>query len=66
MPTNLALDDRLLAHALRVGGHKTKRETVNQALREFVQRRQRRDLVRLMGSIDYEPAWDYKRDRRRR
>ncbi|MDR1187017.1 MAG: type II toxin-antitoxin system VapB family antitoxin [Bifidobacteriaceae bacterium] len=39
MPSNLALDDELLATALRLGGMKTKRETVNRALQEFVQRR---------------------------
>jgi Arc/MetJ family transcription regulator len=66
MATNLAIDDRLLNHALRVGGYKTKRETVNEALREFVQRRHRRELVSLFGTIEYDPAYDYKRDRRRR
>lgn len=66
MPSNLAIDDKLLEQALRVGGYKTKRQTVNEALREFVQRRQRLELVKLFGSIDYDPEYDYKRERRKR
>ncbi|HEX5214902.1 MAG TPA: type II toxin-antitoxin system VapB family antitoxin [Vicinamibacterales bacterium] len=66
MPTNLAIDDRLLETALRVGGRKTKRETVNDALREFIQRRQRAELVKLFDTVDYDPAYDYKKERRRR
>jgi Arc/MetJ family transcription regulator len=66
MPTNLAIDDLLLDEALRVGGRKTKRETVNDALREFIQRRRRRDLVKLFGQVDYDGAYDYKKDRRSR
>ena len=34
MATNLALDDNLLKLALKVGGFKTKKDTVNAALRE--------------------------------
>lgn len=66
MPTNLAIDDRLLDEARRIGGRKTKRETVNDALREFIQRRQRLDLVTLLGKVDYDPAYDYKKERRSR
>ena len=66
MATNLALDDRLLNEARRIGGHRTKRETVNEALREFIQRRQRCDLVTLLGRVDYDPTYDYKKERRRR
>ena len=66
MPTNLAIDDKLLNEALTVGGYKTKRETVNEALREFIQRRERLRLVNLFGKIDYDSKYDYKRERRRR
>jgi Arc/MetJ family transcription regulator len=66
MPTNLAIDDELLEQARRVGGYRTKKETVNEALREFIQRRQRRELVKLFGSIDYDPSYDYKHERRKR
>ena len=66
MPTNLAIDDQLLQEALTVGGHRTKRETVNEALREFIQRRQRLELARLVGKVDYDPRYDYKKERRAR
>jgi len=66
MATNLAIDDRLLSKALRVGGFGTKRATVNEALREFIQRRQRVDLVKLFGTIDYDTKYNYKKDRRAR
>jgi Arc/MetJ family transcription regulator len=66
MPTNLAIDDDLLEQARHIGGYRTKRETVNEALREFIARRQRADLVKLAGTIDYDPKYDYKKERRDR
>jgi Arc/MetJ family transcription regulator len=66
MPTNLAIDDQLLDQARTVGGYKTKRETVNEALREFIQRRQRLELVKLFGKVSYDPKYDYKKERRGR
>jgi Arc/MetJ family transcription regulator len=66
MPSNLAIDDRLLEQALSAGGYRTKRETVNEALREFIQRRQRTELVKLAGRVKYSPGYDYKRERRAR
>ena len=66
MPTNLAIDDALLDEALRVGQRRTKRETVNDALREFIQRRRRRELVKLFGRVEYDPGYDYKKERRSR
>ncbi len=66
MPTNLAIDDQLLDQARSVGGFRTKRETVNEALREFIQRRQRLELAKLAGKIEYDSKYDYKRERRAR
>ena len=66
MATNLALDDRLLEEALRLGGHATKRETVNEALREYIQRRKRLRAVDAFGTFDFDPDYDYKRERRAR
>ncbi len=66
MPSNLAIDDDLLDQARNVGGFRTKRETVNEALREFITRRKRQELAKLAGKVDYDPKYDYKRDRRAR
>ena len=56
MPSNLAIDDGLLAKALRVGGRRTKRETVNEALAEYVQRRRRRRFAKLFGRSTSDPT----------
>jgi Arc/MetJ family transcription regulator len=66
MPTNLAIDDHLLDEARSIGGYRTKRETVNEALREFIQRRQRLELAKLAGKVEYDSKFDYKRERRAR
>lgn len=65
MATNLAIDPQLLEEALHIGGLRTKKETVNAALREFVSRRKQQRIVKLFGTIDFDPAYDYKRARRR-
>lgn len=62
-PRDPAIDDELLEKALRAGGFRTKGETINQALREFIARRHRRELVELFGKIDYDPSYDYKNER---
>jgi hypothetical protein len=66
MPTNLAIDDELLQEAQKLGRHRTKRETVNAALDEYIQRRKQQELIGLFGKIDYEPSYDYKQERRRK
>lgn len=65
MATNLALDDELLTEALRVGGHRTKKATVTEALQEYIARRKQQQVVEVFGKIDVDPAYDYKAQRRR-
>jgi Arc/MetJ family transcription regulator len=65
MATNLAIDERLLDEALEVGGHKTKKATVNEALREYIQRRKQLDILKLSGKVDFDPSYDYKQQRKR-
>lgn len=52
MATNLQIDPELLEQALKVGGHRTKRETVNEALAEYVQRREQLKILDLFGTVD--------------
>lgn len=66
MATNLALDDKLLDEALKIGGRATKRETVTEALQEYIGRRKQARIAELFGTIDYDPKYDYKKQRRRR
>lgn len=52
MATNLQLDPQLLERALSVGGRRTKRETVNEALQEYIQHREQRKILNLFGTVD--------------
>jgi hypothetical protein len=65
MATNLAIDDRLLENALEIGGYKSKKDTVNAALEEFIQRRKAEDVINLFGKIEYDSSYDYKKARNR-
>jgi len=65
MATNLAIDDDLLREAQKIGGHKTKKATVTEALHEYIQRRRQAKILKLFGKIDFDPAYDYKEQRRR-
>ena len=66
MPTNLGIDDKLLAEAHKIGGHQTKKATVTEALQEYIQRRRQAGIKRLFDTIDYDPNYDYKKQRRKR
>ena len=66
MATNLQITDHLLAEAQRVGRFRTKKETVNQALTEFVQRREQVRVLELFGKMDLHPDYDPKKLRTKR
>jgi len=66
MASNLALDDRLLNEALRLGGHRTKKATVTEALQEYIQRRRQMRAIDLFGKIDFDPSYDYKKHHKMR
>ena len=66
MPTNLAIDDSLIAEAQKLGRHRTKKETVTAALDEYVQRRKQQQILSLFGTIEYNRSYDYKQERRKR
>lgn len=66
MATNLALDDKLLEEAMKLGEMRTKRETVNAALKEFIDRRKQKKILTLEGKVTFRDNWDYKKDRRNR
>jgi hypothetical protein len=66
MPTNLQIDDRLLNKAQKAGGFRTKKDTVNQALAEFLRRREQREIGSLFGTVDFSPGFDHKKLRANR
>ena len=63
MATNLAINDGLLLEALEISGLKTKKDTVNLALKEFVDRRKQFEITSLFGKMDPDPDYDYKQGR---
>jgi Arc/MetJ family transcription regulator len=65
MPTNLAIDDRLIEEARRIGHHGTKKEAVTAALDEYIRRRKQRHILDLFDTVDYDEGYDYKANRRR-
>jgi hypothetical protein len=66
MPTNLAIDDRLIEQAQKLGRHRTKKDAVTAALDEYIQRRKQQEVLPLFGTIDYEVNYDYKKERTRK
>ena len=65
MATNLAIDDRLIQEAQKIGKHKTKKSAVTEALKEYIQRRKKLEIIKLFGKINYEKNYDYKSHRNR-
>ena len=66
MPTNLALDDALIREAVKLGRFASKKDAVNTALAEYVNKHARAKLTELFGKIDYDPDYDYKALRSRK
>ncbi len=66
MATNLAIDEKLLAEALKIGKHRTKKATVEEALQEYVRHRKQLQALELFGKIDFDPDYDYKKQRARK
>ncbi|HEY0155778.1 MAG TPA: type II toxin-antitoxin system VapB family antitoxin [Thermoanaerobaculia bacterium] len=65
MATNLAIDDSLLEEAQKIGGHRTKKATVTEALEEYIRHRKQSKIVSIFGTVDLDPNFDYKKQRRR-
>ncbi len=65
MATNLALNDELIREAVRLGGHKTKREAVTRALEEYVAHIRQLRIKALFGEVDFDSDYDHKQGRSR-
>ncbi len=65
MATNLAIDPQLIERALEVSGERTKKAAVTKALNEFIARRQQKRLLGLMGKLEWDAGYDYKKERER-
>jgi Arc/MetJ family transcription regulator len=65
MATNLQIDDKLILKAVRLGGHKTKKAAVSKALVEYIQHLEQEKILSIFGTVEYDPEYDYKKQRRR-
>ena len=63
MATKLAINDNLLTSAYTISGLKTKKETINLALEEFIQRGKRKEAIELFGQIDFSDDWSPRKAR---
>jgi len=64
MRTNVVLDDEIVKTAFKYSKAKTKKELINEALKELIASRQRLDLRDLRGKIEFRADYDYKKLRR--
>lgn len=64
MATNIELNENLVTKAMKLGGMKTKKEAVNEALAEYVQRRQQLEVTELFGKVEFDETFDYKAQRK--
>ncbi|MBM3701426.1 MAG: type II toxin-antitoxin system VapB family antitoxin [Actinobacteria bacterium] len=65
MATNLAIDDKLILQALKIGHHKTKKEAVTTALREYITHKKQEEITSLFGKVEFDEKYDYKKARKR-
>jgi hypothetical protein len=65
MATNLSLDDKLIKQALKIGHHKTKKEAVTIALKEYIVHKKQLDILNFFGRIDFSKSYNYKKARNR-
>jgi hypothetical protein len=61
----MKIDPELLRKAKRLGGFRTRAEAINAVLAESIKHRQQLKILALAGTIDYDPDYNYKRQRRR-
>lgn len=63
MATNLHLNDRLVNKAVKLGGHRTRKAAVTQALVMYVNHLEQQKIIPLFGTMDYEADYDHKKQR---
>jgi len=59
MATNLGLDPELLQRAFELSGERTKKAAVTVALEEFIQRRNQRRVLEVIGAGHPDDVWLY-------
>ena len=65
MATNLQIDDKLISKAVELGGHRSKKAAVTQALTDYIHHLKQERVTALFGTVEYDPDYDYKKQRTR-
>jgi hypothetical protein len=63
--THIKIDGSLVSKAVKLGGHKTKKAAVTKALVEYIRHLEQANVISMFGTVDYDPDYDYKQQRRR-
>ena len=64
MASNLDINMNLLNEALKIGGFKTKKETVNKALEKFIYLQKQNIIIKYFGKVEFND-FNYKKQRER-
>lgn len=65
VPERVLIDPELLEKAFELSGERAKKSAVTKALREFIARRQQRNILDQMNKLEWEGSYDYKKERSR-
>ena len=65
MATNLALDDKLIVQAQKAGHHKTKKDAVTAALKQYITHKKQLEITKAFGTITFDKNFNYKKARKR-
>jgi len=60
------LDDNLIIEAQKIGHHRTKKEAVTIALKDYIAHKKQMRILDLFGHIDFDEDYNYKNARKKR
>jgi hypothetical protein len=62
----MEIDSKLLKEARQLGKHRTYKEALDTALREYIKRQGQMQITEVFGTVDYDTDYDYKAERHRK
>ena len=65
MSAIVSIDRELLEEAMKCGGESSQATVLAKALEEYIARRSPKRILELMGKLDWDPTYDFKRGRSR-
>lgn len=61
----IPIDDKLLDEVVALGHFSSKKEAVNVALSDWLQKYRAKELTNMFGTVEYDEHYDYKAERQR-